>query len=205
MTDVETRKPTVPSRRRWAALMLGLCLTLVVATYGSSANAQQDRAVGFMNQVAAQLQNAAKTQSQSAFLKVIRRHADTPSIAIYSLGQYREGLSPSKRRQYYNGVARVIAHYFATQTKEYKVAEFEMGSKSFKDGKFHFVDTRIRLATGSRYKIRWKLVLRKGRYKIADVRVVGYWLTRFLRSEFENFVKSRGGSVPALLAVLKKF
>ncbi len=170
-----------------------------------SASAASDPVVRYMNKVATRLQKAARQASPPAFLQVIRKHADTPSIATYSLGRYRSGLKRSRRRTYYNGVARLIAHYFAEQTKQYRVEKFEMGDRTWQEGKYYFIDSTVTLTSGSRYTVRWKIIKSGRRHKIADVRVLGRWLTRLLRKDFEDFVSSRGDNVSALLAALKRF
>lgn len=68
-----------------------------------------------------------------------------------------------------------------------------------------FIDSKVTLTTGSRYTVRWKIVKSGRRHKIADVRVLGFWLTKLLRKDFESFVKSRGDNVSALLKALKRF
>ncbi len=193
------------TRRHMLCLSVAASALALANLPSASAAATKDPIVRYMNRVAVRLQKAARQASPPAFLHVIRKHADTPSIASYSLGRYHSGLKRSRRKSYYNGVARLIAHYFAEQTKEYKVDRFEMGSKTWQDGKYHFIDSKVVLTSGSRYTVRWKIVKSGKRHRIADVRVLGYWLTNLLRKDFENFVKSRGDNVSALLAALKRF
>lgn len=128
------------------ALRMGSAAGLLGVTglWPGRAAAAQDPIVKYMTKVATRLQKAARQASPPAFLKVIRKHADTPSIATYSLGRYRSGLRRSRRSAYYNGVARLIAYYFAEQTKQYRVKKFEMGSKTWQEGKFHSLTARSR-------------------------------------------------------------
>ena len=180
-----------------AGLLLGIGAPVVART-------AKDPIVRYMNRVALRLQRAAKASSPKAFLSVVRLHADVPGIALYSLGRYRGDLKRNRRKAYYRGVSRLVANYFADQNKQYRVIKVEIGDKSWRSGKAHLVDSKVTLQNGSRYTIRWRLVRKGKRLKVADVRIVGFWLTRFLRSEFERYVSKRGGKLRALLAALAR-
>ena len=179
--------------------LLGLCVPAPAAT-----RASRDPVARYMTRVAARLQTAARKASPSAFLSVLRRHADVPGIALYSLGRYRSHLRSSRRRSYYNGVAKLVANYFADQTRQYKVVKVEMGDRSWRAGKHYMIDSKVTLKSGSQYRVRWRLVRRRNGFKVIDVRVVGFWLRGLLRSEFERFMKKRGGNIRALLAALAR-
>lgn len=170
----------------------------------SATRASRDPVARYMTRVAARLQSAARKSSPSAFLSVLRNHADVPGIALYSLGRYRSHLRSSRRRSYYNGVAKLVANYFADQTRQYKVVKVEMGDRSWRAGKDYMIDSKVTLKNGSQYRVRWRLVRRRRGFKVADVRVVGFWLRGLLRSEFERFMKKRGGNIRALLAALAR-
>lgn len=191
------------SRRRLIGCAAAAGLICRVST-PVAAQATKDPAVRYMNRVAVRLQRAAKTSSPKAFHSVVRLHADVPGIALYSLGRYRGDLKRDRRKAYYRGVSRLVANYFADQNKQYRVVKVEMGDKSWRSGKDHMVDSKVTLKNGSRYTIRWRLVRRGKRFKVADVRIVGFWLTTFLRSEFERYVSKRNGNLRALLTALAR-
>ena len=151
-------------------LIAGVASAAVLCGFGTPvvARTTKDPVVRYMNRVALRLQRAAKASSSKAFLSVVRLHADVPGIALYSLGRYRGNLKRSRRKAYYRGVSRLVANYFADQNKQYRVVKVEMGEKSWRSGKAHMIDSKVTLKNGSRYTIRWRLVRRGKRFKVAD-------------------------------------
>ncbi len=190
------------SRRGLLAGLGALALVGTQASVPQSAYAATDRVAKFMNRLKGPLLRAAKEHSPSRFLRVIRSHADVPNIALYSLGSYRDGLDRSRRRAYYTGVARYMANYFALMSKEYKVVDAEVVGNSWNEGDDYYIDTKITLESGSTYNVRWQLKKKDGKFKIADVRVLGFWLAWLQRQQFQSFIESRGGSVNSLVVAL---
>jgi len=164
--------------------------------------ASNDSVVRFMNRSADRLLKVARNGSPKGFLRFILRYTDVSGIALYSLGSYRSGLQKKYRKIYFRGMARHISRYFTIQSRQYRVVKAEIGKTSWQEGDAHFIDTKLTLVTGATYNVRWQLVRRKGRLKIANVRVLGFWLARFQRNQFEGFIAKQGGKVNALVAVL---
>lgn len=190
------------TRRSWLGGVLAVAGLGAGGLAVTPADAAADRAVLFMNQLRGPLLNAAKTASSHQFLRVIMGHADVTGIALYSLGSYRNGLERAHRARYYQGVARYMSRYFALQAEEYRVTAAEVISPSWKDGKSHYVDSKVTLQGGSVYTVRWELKPRGNSFKVVNVRVLGFWLAYFQRQQFEEFIRKRGGSVNALVAAL---
>jgi len=89
---------------------LALVLALGMAMQSTSGQAGENRAaVNFMKSVARSLVNAQRIGTRSAFRSVIRKYADLPTIAMYSLGRYRSKLKKSRRTKYYQGVNVLIS------------------------------------------------------------------------------------------------
>lgn len=193
-----------PLNRR--KLLTGMAATASVGLSGvapTTAYAAKDPIVQFMNRSARKLLKAARRGSPKRFLRFIMRHTDVGGIAMYSLGSYRTGLQKKHQRIYFRGMARHIMRYFTYQSQQYHVVKAEVGEKSWQEGDSHYIDTKLTLLTGSTYNVRWQIVQRRGRYKIANVRVLGFWLARFQRSQFEGFISKKGGRVTALVAALQ--
>ena len=132
------------------------------------------------------------------------RHADTRHIGTYSLGIYLPNLKNGRKNAYYDGVRRFVARYFATQSRKYHVTRVSIGATERKSGRSILVDSKIHLADGNKYKVVWKLRKAGKGYQIQDARVLGFWLTPFLRSAFVNYVKRHGGNVEKLIVALKR-
>ena len=182
-----------------AAATAGIGMSALTPTPASAA---KDPIVQFMNNSAQRLLKAARNGSPKGFLRFIMRYTDVSGLAMYSLGSYQSGLQKKYRRMYFRGMARHIMRYFTYQSRQYRVVRAEVGEKSWREGDSYYIDTKLTLLTGSTYNVRWEIVRRKNRYKIANVRVLGFWLARFQRSQFENYIAKQGGRVNALVAVL---
>ncbi len=180
---------------------LALCVLL-----GSTAPQAQAKgaAVKYMEQVAKELVRAGRLSSRSAFYKSVIRYADTPHIGTYSLGIYLPKLKSGRKKAYYDGVRRFVARYFATQSRKYHVSRVEIRPTQRKSGRSVLVDSKIHLASGSSYKVVWKLRRSGNGFQIQDARVLGFWLTPFLRSAFVSYVKKHGGNVEKLIVALKR-
>jgi len=176
---------------------IGLSVTVPASAY-----AAKDPIVQFMTRSAERLLKAARQGSPRGFLRFIMRYTDVSGLAMYSLGSYQAGLQKKYRKIYFRGMARHITRYFTYQSRQYRIVKAEVGEKSWREGDFYYVDTKLTLLTGSTYNVRWQIVRRKGRYKIANVRVLGFWLARFQRYQFERFISRQGGRVTALVAIL---
>ncbi len=197
-----------PNRRH--AAYLGALAIFCVALVLFAAPARQveaasgDPAVRFMQKVAAQLQTAGRLGSRSAFQKAITRYADITYIGTVSLGTYLPKLKKSRKKDYYNGVRRFMSRYFAVQSRSYKVTKTQILSRTKQKGRNTLVDSRIYLSNGKSYNVTWKLVRSGKTYRIQDARILGFWLTPFLRDAFVGYVKQNSGSVNKLIVALKR-
>src|SRR6476660_3702263 len=115
--------------------------------------------VTFMKKVGKDLLDAHRQGTVDAFLGVIERYADVPEIALYSLGQYKANLGVAQRPRYFHGVAVFMSRYFAEQSREYKIAKYEVGEATT-DGPDTMVSSRIYLMSGQSYNVTWRVVSR---------------------------------------------
>lgn len=185
-----------PSRRA----VLGLLL----AAIASPALAAEHPSVSYMRKVAKDMLNAHRQGTVSSFRAALQRHADVPGIADYSLGQYRKKLASSQRQRYYGGVATFMARYFAEQSREYRIAKYEVGEASSGRDKDVEVSTKVYLVSGETYTVVWKLAWRSGSYKVEDVKVLGFSLAYMQRGLFTSFIAKRNGDVGQLVAALNR-
>jgi phospholipid transport system substrate-binding protein len=182
----------------WVAL-----LTLWVGMTTAPARAG-DPAVVFMAQVGKELMAAARTRSPSAMASVVERHADVTQIGLYSLGEYRTRLPHEERPSYFTGMARFIGRYAAGEAPKYPVARVEWVNQSVRTSSGVAVDSRIVMADGTGYEVRWLLSKYGAGYKVRDAMVLGFWMTPFLKNLFEDYIAKNGGNPKALTAALNR-
>jgi phospholipid transport system substrate-binding protein len=165
-------------------------------------SATEHPSVKYMKQVGKDLLNAHRQGTISAFLRAVQRHGDIASIADYSLGTYGAKLQSGQRQKYYRGVATFISRYFAQQSRDFRVAKYEIGEASASSEKDITVNSKVYLLSGETYTVNWKLTWKGGRYRVTDAKVYGFSLTNQQRNLFKEFLDKRNGDVSQLIAAL---
>jgi phospholipid transport system substrate-binding protein len=163
-----------------------------------------DPAVVYMAQVGRDLMAAARTRSPGVMANVIHRHGDVGVIGNYSLGAYRSKLSEADRPAYLSGMVRFISRYAASEAPKYPVVRVEWSNQSMRGSGGVMVDSKVVMADGTAYDVRWLLAKYGNSYKVRDAMVLGFWMTPFLRKLFEDYIAQNGGNPRALTAVLNR-
>jgi phospholipid transport system substrate-binding protein len=184
------------SRRLLLGLIAGACATPALAADHPS--------IIFMQKVGKDMLAAHRAGTVGRFSGVIQNYADVPFIANYSLGQYKPKLNPSQRAEYFRGVVLFMSRYFAEQSRSYRVAKYEIGEATVDANKDVVVASKVYLLSGQTYNVAWQLRWAGGRYKITDVKVLGFSLTYLQRGLFTSFISKRKGDVGQLIAALTR-
>ena len=184
----------------------GLGLVLIAQSLGSAGTPAlaADPAVVFMAQVGRELTTAARTRSPGVMANVIQRYGDVRVIGNYSLGAYRARLAEADREAYYTGMVRFISRYAAGEAPKYPVARVEWSNQSMRSASGITVDSRVVLADGTEYEVRWLLGRYGNTYKVRDAMVLGFWMTPFLKKLFEDYIAQNGGNPRALTTALNR-
>ena len=101
-------------------------------------------------------------------------------------------------------MARFIGRYAATEAPKYPVARVEWSNQSVRGASGLMVDSRVVLADGSGYDVRWLLFKYGNSYKVRDAMVLGFWMTPFLKNLFEDYISKNGGNPRALTSALSR-
>ena len=62
----------------------------------------------------------------------------------------------------------------------------------------------FRSLTGKVYTVTWYLTWREGRYRVSDVKVLGFSLVYLQRNLFTSFIAKKNGDVSQLVAALNR-
>ena len=165
---------------------------------------RRETPAGFMKRVGNELLAASRSGSSTQFAMVLNSNADIPSIGISALGEYARSLPKNDRPIYYNGMINFIARYASKEAPKYPVARFIVTAQSKDDARGTYVDSRITLASGDGYDVRWLVVKRGTTYKVRDAQVIGFWMTSFLDNLFQSFISDNGGNPKALVVALNR-
>jgi phospholipid transport system substrate-binding protein len=200
-TDIDVRPQQSPRGFSWRvcmALAVALAFVVPAPVHAGEAPAR------YMQRVAKDLIKAARSNSQTAFARAVRSHSDYRSIGLYSLGAYRRGLPRSDRNPYFSGMINFIARYAANNAPKYPVANAVVTGQTEETKSGVHVDTRVTLADGTSYDVRWLLVRRGSTWKVRDAQVLGFWMSPFLKNLFENYIAENGGNPRALVVALNR-
>jgi len=170
----------------------------------SPAVAADHPSVAFMRRFGKDMLAAHRIGTVGKFAGVIEAYDDVAGISNYSLGQYKPNLRANQRNRYYQGVVTFMSRYFAEQSREYRVAKYEIGEASVDQNKDVIVASKVFLLSGQTYNVRWKLRWTGGTYKVADVKVLGFSLTYLQRGLFTSYISKRKGDVSQLVAALTR-
>jgi phospholipid transport system substrate-binding protein len=180
-----------------AACVLGLAVAAPQIAFASPA------AEAFVNTVGNSVIQAANSGSVDQFRSLLRQNADIPSIALFSLGQYRSNLPEASRQEYYTLVEHSISSVFAAHTSKLAGKTLTVsGSRGAPDSVI--VASRLEEAGGRAIPVLWRVVQRGGGFKIFDVNVDGVWLANTQKTSFTSVLQRNGGSVEALMDHLRK-
>ena len=166
--------------------------------------ARAESPAGYMKRVGNELLAASRSGSAAQFAMVLNSNADIPSIGLSALGDYARSLSKNDRPVYFNGMINFIARYASKEASKYPVARFVVTAQSKNDARGTYVDSRVTLADGSAYDVRWLVVKRGQTYKVRDAQVIGFWMTSFLDNLFQSFISDNGGNPKALVVALNR-
>jgi phospholipid transport system substrate-binding protein len=179
-------------------------LSFIAASSIPQSFAADQTSIAFMKRFGKDMLAAHRYGTVGKFANVIESYADVPGISNYSLGQYKPSLRANQRSRYYRGVVSFMSRYFAEQSREYRVAKYEIGEATSDSDNAVNVNSKIYLMSGQTYNVRWKLVWRDGTYKVSDVRVMGFSLTYLQRGLFTSYISKRKGDVSQLVAALTR-
>jgi phospholipid transport system substrate-binding protein len=201
MAKALAQRPAIlNARTRLWALIMPIAAVLALTMPARAA----EPAIEFMKQASRDLIAAAKSGSEQAFSEAIQKYGHVPAIGLYALGNYKLQLQPSERTSYYAGMVRFIARYAAAEAPKYAVSTAEIVSPPIRDDKSLYVDTRVYLKDGQMYEVRWLLVPQGDSFRIRDAQVMGFWMSPFLKSLFEDYVSQNGGNPRALVMALNR-
>ena len=195
--------------RRSFALSATLAAMLLPAGLSPAAAASDHPAVKFTRQLADELIRAQMVGTVPRFTTVIRRHADIPGISMYTLGNYSSKLPKGKTDQYYKGITAYIAHYFANQTRKYRVLQANVTDATKGEGDLVVVNALATLEDSNKYRVQFMVRPASGTWKVVDVKVgvpvLGFVsLTYGMRGDVQRFLAKKGGDVNALIAALNR-
>lgn len=147
----------------------------------------------------------ATDEQRAAKLKpLLERYFDMPSIARYILGNYWRRATPEERTEFTAVLTDFLALSYGKRFASYTGHEMDIGRvRDEGDGRL-VVFSVVKLPNGEPARVDWTVDRAGDGYKISDVKVEGLSLADTHRQEFASVISKNGGSVAALIELLKK-
>jgi phospholipid transport system substrate-binding protein len=201
MTGTMDRKFT---RRGFANLFLGAAFAVGVPPSLAATNPAE----GYVGKIADEVMNLANGSSRGnalrgKFASLLNRHINLRSIANFALGPYQKRLPSGDKEEFYKLFSNYAAALFVFYADDFRGSGLEILSVS-EQGKFTTITSAIKLKSGGREQIKWRLIRAGSGYKISDINVKGVWLTIATKKRFSDVLNRSKGDFGALFVELKQ-
>jgi phospholipid transport system substrate-binding protein len=144
-------------------------------------------------------------KERAAKLKpLLEQYFDMPAIAKYMLGSYWRKATPEEQTEFTAVVTDFLALAYGKRFASYTGHDMAIGRVRDEGDGSSTVFSTVKLPSGEPARVDWLVKPADGSFKIADVKVEGLSLADTHRQEFASVISSKGGSVSALIDVLKK-
>lgn len=189
---------------RTRAIKFAMSIVFMALMFSTPARAIEGPVLSFMNQIADSVISANHKKSKNELEKIIRENVDVEQVGNYSLGSYIQKLSDDDVTDYYDGVVNFMSRYAATKSEYYQVSDVVFYKPRFKGKNEIIIKSKIKMASGQKYSVKWKVIRENGQYKLRDASVYGFWVMPFQRRLFRSYLRENNYDVNALLLVLRQ-
>lgn len=139
------------------------------------------------------------------FRRLFRDTFDIPAIGRFVLGRYWRSADKSARAEFLMVFEDVMVERFAPQFAGYAGTKFKIGAiREVKDSNQIMVSSTIAPPSSEVVQVNWRLRYRDDRFKVLDVVAQGVSMALTLRSEYSSVLKSSGGRIDELIALLRE-
>jgi len=142
---------------------------------------------------------------KESFRRLFRDAFDIPAIGRFVLGRYWRAADKSARAEFLAVFEDVMVDRFAPQFAGYAGTKFEIGAiREVNDSSQILVSSTVAPPNSEVVQVDWRLRHRDGRFKVLDVIAQGVSMVLTLRSEYAAVLKSSGGRIDDLIALLRE-
>ena len=178
--------------------------------WGATAHAAADPA-GFIEEVSSKAitemapASIESEKDRAAKLKpLIEQYFDMPAIARYMLGSYWPKATPEEQSDFTVALTDFLALAYGKRFASYTGHDMAIGRVRDEGDGQTTVFSNVKLPSGESARVDWLINQAGESYKIADVKVEGLSLADTHRQEFASVISNNGGSIAALISVLRK-
>ncbi len=184
-------------------LLLGLTAAPMALAAGDPATFVKDVSNQAITELA--VAQGASDKDRAAKLKpILEQYFDMPGIAKYMLGSYWRKATPEEQTGFTAALTDFLSLSYGKRFATYTGHEMAIGRVRDEGDGLSTVFSLVKLASGEEARVDWIILAQDSSYKISDVKVEGLSLADTHRQEFASVISKNGGSVAALIDMLKK-
>ncbi len=144
-------------------------------------------------------------QRKERFRRLFKDNFDIPAIGRFVLGRYWRPADEAERGEFLAVFEDVMVDRFAPQFAGYAGTKFKIGAiREVKEDNQLMVNSTVAPPNSEVVEVDWRLRSGDGGFKVLDVVAQGVSMALTLRSEYASVLKSSGGKIDALIAMLRE-
>ena len=144
-------------------------------------------------------------ERKSRFRRLFKNNFDIPAIGRFVLGRYWRAANEAERKEFLEVFEDVMVERFAPQFTGYAGTKFQIGViREVKEDDQLMVSSTVAPPNSEVVQVDWRLRNRDGGFKVLDVVAQGVSMALTLRSEYGSVLKSSGGKIDELIALLRE-
>jgi phospholipid transport system substrate-binding protein len=143
-------------------------------------------------------------ERESRFRSLLEAHFDMPGISKFALGRYWKLASESQQAEFQKLFETLLVQSYAKTFAQYGGEKFQV-TKSWADGDGSVVvSSVVNRPNGDVIHLDWRVADQADAMRIIDLVVEGVSLRATHRSDFASAIQSNGGTIAALLDLLRQ-
>ena len=181
-------------------------LTAMPAYAALSADDAKKFIDGLSDEAIGSLTGASVTQTkrEARFRSLLQAHFDMPGISKFVLGRYWKLASEPQQGEFQKLFETMLVQSYAKTFAQYGGEKFQV-SKSWADGDGSVVvNSHVDRPNGDVIHLDWRVADQDNTMRIIDLVVEGVSLRATHRSDFASAIQSNGGTIAALLDLMRQ-
>ena len=215
MTTADTRHAARhlvnADRRRFGLGIITFSLMLIMGVASPARANDRQAAENFISATGERVINALKdgtatgNNAESWFRDLIVETLDIETMGRFTLGRYWRSASPAQREEFLKAFEDALVNVYTRRLREYSGEQFAVTSSRIEGEKDVLVTTRITSgASGQEIDADWRVRAQgDGTYRVIDFVVGNVSLLASQRSEYASVIQRNGGSIDALIQVIR--
>jgi phospholipid transport system substrate-binding protein len=145
-----------------------------------------------------------QAERETRFRSLLETHFDMPGISKFALGRYWKLASEPQQAEFQKLFETLLVQSYAKTFSQYGGEKFQV-SKSWADGDGTVVvNSHVDRPNGDVIHLDWRVADQANTLRIIDLVVEGVSLRATHRSDFASAIQSNGGTIAALLDLLRQ-